>query len=78
MIRPIFLYAALLAFAFSAAPSMAQAVPAIGCPTDGQLGPEPAPKDGTKPLTLAPAAAAGLAFYRNAEIGVLGPRGWHC
>src|ERR1700759_4516052 len=65
----------------SAATSVARAavaVPAIGCPTDGQQGPQAVPKNGTKSLKLDAAAAVGLAFYRNADTGVLGPKGWHC
>jgi hypothetical protein len=81
MTRSAVLCAALFAITMSAAPPAAHAdasVPAIGCPTDGQLGPEPAPRNATKRVKLDGGAASGLAFYRNAEIGVLGPRGWHC
>jgi hypothetical protein len=74
MTKSIFLPVILLAIAGGAVPAYADAtVPAIGCPTDGQ---QPAPKDGTKHLKLSD--GAGLAYYRNAEIGLLGPRGWHC
>ena len=79
MIRSIALSVALFAVAISAAPVRAGAtVPAIGCPTDGQLGPQAAPKAGTKTLRLDARAASGFAFYRSADTGVLGPTGWHC
>ena len=81
MTKSISILAALFAAASSAAPSAAHAdasVPTIGCPTDGQMGAQAAPKNGTKHLKLEAHAASRLAFYRNGEIGVLGPRGWHC
>lgn len=53
-------------------------VPFVGCPADGQQGPQAAPKGAPYRVDLAPAAAARLAFYGTQEIGVLGPRGWHC
>jgi hypothetical protein len=68
----------LAVLALSASPAAAASVPMVGCPTDGQSRPEPAPKSGTKHVTLDARAASGLAYYRNADIGVLGPRGWHC
>lgn len=52
-------------------------VPFVGCPSDGQQGPQPAPKNGTTPRIQA-RIAAKLAFYSMGEIGVLAPRGWHC
>jgi hypothetical protein len=80
MLRPIHSFCVLLlaVLAVSAAPAAAATVPMIGCPTDGQMGPEAAPKDGTKHVALDTGAASALAFYRNAETGVLAPRGWHC
>jgi hypothetical protein len=80
MIRPIHSFCAvsLAVLAANTAPAIAATVPMIGCPTDGQMGPEAAPKDGTKQIRADARAATGLAYYRNAEIGVLGPRGWHC
>jgi hypothetical protein len=72
---------AVLLAALSASPAAAVSgatVPMVGCPTDGQIGPEAAPKSGTKHLALDAHAASRLAYYRNADIGVLGPRGWHC
>ena len=80
MIRPIHsLCAVLLAVtALSAIPAPAATVPMVGCPADGQLGPKPAPKNGSKQMALDARTASALAYYRSADIGVLGPRGWHC
>ncbi len=80
MIRPIHSLCILLlaVLALNTSPAAAATVPVVGCPTDGQIGPEPAPKSGTKHVTLDARAASALAYYRNADIGVLGPRGWHC
>lgn len=80
MIRPthplcVLLFAVL---ALNAIPAAAATVPMVGCPTDGQMGPEPAPKNGTKHVALDASVASGLAYYQSADIGVLGPRGWHC
>ena len=68
----------LAVLALRALPAAAATVPMVGCPTDGQLGPQAAPKNGTRHLALDARPASALAFYRNAETGVLGPRGWHC
>ncbi len=65
----------------SAAPAAAVAVnvPLVGCPDDGQQGPNPPPANGTKSIVADPAAAAQLAYYVAADTpGVLAPRGWHC
>jgi hypothetical protein len=55
-------------------------VPFVGCPSDGQLGPQPAEPLGRHATTPAfPAAmAAQLAFYGANGLGTLAPRGWHC
>lgn len=53
-------------------------VPFIGCPSDGQLGPQAAPKSRRTPV-LPSASARQLAFYAASDgPGVLAPRGWHC
>jgi hypothetical protein len=52
-------------------------VPFVGCPSDGQQGPQPVPGSGAVPRVPA-AAAAQLAYYAMSELGVLAPRGWHC
>jgi hypothetical protein len=57
------------------------AVQFVGCPADGQQGPQAKPKSGRTP-NLPPAIAAQLAYYSAPELadrlGVLAPRGWHC
>lgn len=53
----------------------------VGCPSDGQVGPQAAPPAGVKSMRLDPAIADHLVFYQAADGyggGVLGPRGWHC
>jgi hypothetical protein len=52
-------------------------VPFVGCPSDGQTGPQPAPRPGQVPSVPA-AASARLAYYASNDLGVLAPRGWHC
>lgn len=52
-------------------------VPFVGCPSDGQQGPQPVPGSGAVPRVPA-AAAAQVAYYAISELGVLAPRGWHC
>jgi len=53
-------------------------VPFVGCRSDGQLGPRPAPKRHLTPHLL-PKIAQKLAFYAAADgQGVLAPRGWKC
>src|ERR1700744_2105479 len=61
-------------------PAVAQTrVPFVGCPADGQQGPEPAPHGQPVALRLDPKLASRLAFYKsNYDDGVLAPRGWHC
>jgi hypothetical protein len=80
MIRPIHLLFVLplAILALGPPPVAAATVPVTGCPTDGQMGPQPAAKYRTKTLALDARAASALAFYRNAEIGILGPKGWSC
>lgn len=53
-------------------------VPFVGCPSDGQLGPQPAPPSRDTPI-LPVGIARQLAFYAASDgPGVLAPRGWHC
>ena len=58
----------------------AETLPFVGCPSDGQLGPIPAPTGAPVPTKLAPAIASGLAFYKAGqdETSVVAPRGWAC
>ena len=54
-------------------------VPFVGCPSDGQLGPQPAPSNDQSAPTLPEGIASRLAFYvSNDTGGVLAPRGWRC
>lgn len=53
-------------------------MPFIGCRSDGQLGPEAAPRSRPAPAGLKPGVAARLAYYASANLGVLAPQGWHC
>ena len=54
-------------------------IPAIGCPSDGQVGPQPAPHVDAPKINLSPAVAKRLAFYKgDYDPGVLAPRGWKC
>jgi hypothetical protein len=58
-------------------------VMAIGCPSDGQMGPQTAPPSNiTLALPIAESAAKQLAYYyadeKRIKAGVLAPRGWHC
>ncbi len=54
------------------------AVPFVGCRSDGQLGPQPAPRKPREIIRVPGKAAGELAFYESDEMGVLAPRGWRC
>ena len=64
----------------TAVPLAAQiTVPFVGCASDGQVGPLDAPTGSPVALSIAPAVAASLAFYKPENgIGILAPRGWFC
>jgi hypothetical protein len=67
----------------TALPSTANAgtatVPFVGCPSDGQVGPDPAPTGKPVPVALDAQTASRLAFYQSKyDNGILAPRGWHC
>ena len=55
-------------------------VPFVGCNSDGQSGPVPAPKGTEKLVQIDASIAQGLAYYTagDTESGVLAPRGWYC
>jgi hypothetical protein len=57
-------------------------VPFVGCPSNGQGGPNPAPKRAGKEVVLDAGAARRVAYYESesskSSWGVLAPRGWHC
>jgi hypothetical protein len=54
-------------------------VPFIGCASDGQVGPQEAPKGGEKLVQIDASAAQRLAYYMSqGPPGVLAPRDWYC
>jgi hypothetical protein len=55
-------------------------VPSVGCPRDGQVGPQAAPQLKNATVLVPKELASQLAYYSaSAEgPGVLGPRGWSC
>jgi hypothetical protein len=55
-----------------------RAVPFVGCASDGQQGPQPAPDRPAKPLPVWTPALSGLALYEGSDLAVLAPAGWHC
>jgi hypothetical protein len=57
----------------------AVSVPSIGCRSDGQLGPQDAPKSTRTSVPISLKAAQDLAYYRSTQqVGILAPRGWYC
>jgi hypothetical protein len=57
------------------------AVDMVGCPSDGQMGPQPAPSMSvTRGVTTDEKLTAQLSFYYTETFrnGVLAPKGWHC
>lgn len=52
-------------------------VPFVGCVSDGQMGPKPAPKTSKVPR-LPVGLASRLAWYASGGLAVLAPRGWKC
>jgi hypothetical protein len=50
----------------------------VGCKSDGQAGPRPAPTSRGNAPTLPQSLATKLAYYSSEDLGVLAPRGWHC
>ena len=64
--------------AAAAAPAELVRAPFVGCASDGQIGPQPAPQTAKVPR-LPAALASQLAYYSSQEgPSVLAPRGWHC
>jgi len=55
-----------------------ETVPFVGCASDGQTGPNPAPTAGMVPSPVSAAAAQQLAYYASYDLGILAPRGWNC
>ncbi|MDG3440238.1 hypothetical protein [Nitrospirillum amazonense] len=84
-LRRILCCALMTGAAFTLKPAAAAGIPFVGCPADGQMGPQAAPRKGTVPSlppALAARAAGRLAYYAGpAEAGGIGsfaPKGWHC
>jgi hypothetical protein len=51
----------------------------IGCASDGQVGPQEAPKGTSTSVPISLKEAHKLAYYRSAQgVGILAPRGWYC
>lgn len=79
-VRP---FTCFLTFAVASLLAHAQTlVPYIGCPGDGQTGPDAAAKGEPKRVDVSPATASQLAWYEYngdaGRFGMLGPRGWNC
>jgi hypothetical protein len=54
-------------------------VPFVGCPSDGQTGPQEVPKGTDQLVRIKASVARRLAFYTSGGgFGVLAPRGWYC
>ena len=53
-------------------------VPFVGCPLDGQTGPQPAPTGKPQVVQVSVGVASQVAYYSAGGIGVIAPRGWHC
>ena len=57
----------------------ASTVAFVGCPADGQQGPQQPPTGAAAAVELDPELAAHLAYYKgNYGPGVFAPAGWHC
>jgi hypothetical protein len=52
--------------------------PFVGCKSDGQMGPEPAPTSAADVPRVTAGLAPRLAYYKSAYLGVLAPRSWGC
>jgi hypothetical protein len=76
--RGLFCCAAFIAVSMAPAVAQAAPVPFVGCKSDGQVGPQPAPEAPARTPDLPAATASRLAWYGSAYNGVLAPRGWHC
>lgn len=60
-------------------PALARAAtPFVGCASDGQLGPQPAPARPVRAPVILSSVSGRLAYYASRDLGVLAPRGWRC
>src|SRR5438552_10663703 len=56
-----------------------EAIPFVGCPANGQIGPIEAPHGTPKVVPLDSLTARQIAYYKgHVGPGVFAPRGWHC
>jgi len=56
-----------------------EAIPFVGCPAEGQVGPIQPPQGEPRIVALDGALARSIAYYKGEEApGVFAPRGWHC
>jgi hypothetical protein len=71
----------ILTFSFAAHAQTTALVKAtfVGCNSDGQVGPLPAPTDSGRAPLIPQTFAQDLAFYEPEHgVGTLAPRGWYC
>jgi len=75
-------FEAAVAPSLSAGRLVEAALPAVGCPQDGQMGPIPAPAlPGSVRVIIPEGLASRLAYYSASDTvgtGVVAPRGWSC
>jgi hypothetical protein len=75
-------FAAAVAPSLSAGRIVEAAIPAVGCPQDGPMGPIPPPDlPGSVRVIIPEESASRLAYYAasdTAGAGVVAPRGWGC
>lgn len=55
-----------------------EAMPFVGCPTEGMNGWEEAPRSVRSTPSVGETEAPRLAYYASPNLGVIAPRGWHC
>jgi hypothetical protein len=66
-------------FVLTCLPIAAATVASVGCRSDGQLGPQGAPKVTSISVDLSNDSAAQLAYYVSPEhVAVRAPKGWYC
>jgi uncharacterized protein YecT (DUF1311 family) len=53
-------------------------IPAVGCPSDGQVGPQDAPTLPKSVHVIVPEGTASKLAYYSANASVLAPKGWDC
>ncbi len=78
MKRALFSLIAALSAASAHAAQRPAPLPFVGCASDGQTGPQPAPKTPAHLPRVTGPAAGRLAYYESKDLGVVAPRGWRC